>query len=82
MFKYKNDWYNMTDANMWEAIVDYYDGDLHIWGGEFILLKGDRLKIGEAYVIDPDYDVINLATIDLSWVIKEVMNCEVERDEE
>ena len=78
MFKYKGEWYTMSDANMWSAIVDHYDGDLRIWGGEFLLLKGDRMNIGEAYVIDPEYGVINLATIDLRWVIEEVMNCEVE----
>lgn len=80
MFKYKEDWYNMNDYNMWNAIVDYYD-EIYIQGGGHKVLKGDKVRIGEAYVIDPEYDVINLATIDLSWVIEEVMNCEVEEDE-
>ena len=78
MFKYKNEWYNMDNYNMWNAIVDYYKGYLYIKGGEHKVLKGDKVRIGEAYVLDPEYDVINLATIDLSWVIEEVMECEVE----
>lgn len=78
MFKYKGEWYNMTNGYMWSAIVDYYNGELYIRGGEDKVLKGDKVKMGEAYIIDPEYDVINLATIDLSWVIEEVMGCEVE----
>ena len=79
MFKYKGEWYDMNDSNMWSAIVDHYKNrKLYIRGGEFKVLKGDKVKRGEAYVLDPEYDVINLATIDLSWVIEEVMGCEVE----
>ena len=78
MFKYKGEWYNMRNDTMWSAIVDHYDNELYIWGGGHKVLKGDKVRIGEAYVIDPDYDVINLATIDLSWVIEEVIGCEVE----
>jgi len=81
MFKYKGEWYDMRNENMWSAIVDHYDDELYIWGGEFKVLKGDKMKIGEAYVVDPEYGVINLATTQLSWVIEEAMNCEVEEDE-
>ena len=81
MFKYKNEWYDMTNDNMWNAILDHYE-KLHVKGGEFKVLKGDKVRIGEAYVIDIKYGVINLATIDLSWVIEEAIGCEIEEVEQ
>lgn len=78
MFKYKEDWYNMTDYNVWNAIEDYYNKEIFIRGGQIEIPKGDKVRIGEAFIIDEKYGVINLATIDLSWVIEEVMGCEIE----
>ena len=77
MFKYNDEWYDMNDSNMWSAIVDHYNGNLYIRGGEQSVLKGDKVRMGEAYVIDSYYDILNLATVNFHWMIEHVLKCEV-----